>query len=961
MSRALKSQDKVTTVISRIEEADEPLFLARGCVWKKVGQEGAFWRCDLVKEGTSFADRPQRVWLLPALEDIQPLEEGLFRKPGPEAVEMPAKSSRNAERWLRENLAGDPLQAEDPKDLFLRSASRVRANASVQFREWQYLPLLRALELPFPRLLIADDVGLGKTTEAGLILQHLAGLGRAERILIISPAHLCEKWADEMRHRFGLEFEIFDRDVRHRLARKGVRNPWAAAERIIVSMDFAKRFENLKPLSRVDFDCVVVDEAHHYMVGDRSPTNRLRELAERICLRAPALFLLSATPFRGGEKEFTSLLQLLDPLAGEQDSDGDPTPGAKELWKKLVVRRTKADLPDARDFPKRSVKDVRCAPASAAEQAAISALKDFLGEVLNNAESQAPHLLAEIYQKRASSSWVALKETLSRTEPSTAGSETREPARAALSLALEALLAKPQAQAKMVAFTELMRSLLNQNERVVVFTEYVATLQELAVLLAREFPKLSFGCITGNECWARVDGVELKDGSVRRHHVEEHFSKAEGRIAVLLCTDTCSEGIDLQGQCHNLIHFEMPWSLVKLEQRNGRIDRFGQTKPPRIHNLVFDSDATKDQVILARISERVEELRERLGSVSALIEDTEGAQRDLAEILRSRPEDAPRILPEMPTHELESYRSRSGEDAESNWLSELAATACPTVWETNALIAQTVLEGEDGFLKQSPTEGVWFLHLPPEWQTPEVLGGLPPTTTKAPWHVVFHPDVARRMEAKLRQDELENGEDDEKRVHFLNSTHPVMEMLRRRQKLRLFAEGTVPTLKSTGLREQRSVLVCEASLTSNGDRGIVLARFPVLVDEEGERVPATTAQAILEQSTPIEPGDKLARNLPKDSEWNGMIARARDYAQTQAEDLLAKRKRRLQSQVELNRRVEALAEASGKSGKAAFLSQHADARRSWLNELHSPARSEADNRPLVRLQPLALVLRGGAK
>ena len=229
-----------------------------------------------------------------------------------------------------------------PDDVLLTTPGRVR------IEPYQLVPLMRALELPRPRLLLADGVGLGKTIEAGLIACELIARRRAHRVLVVSPAGpLLVQWAQELRQRFGLRFTAITdaaalQQQRRRLELGG--NPFHAIALCLVSLDFAKQERVLEELERSAWDLAIIDEAHHCIGStatvDREDTQR-RRLAEVIARRSDGLLLLTATPHDGYDPHFASLIELLDPSL--VDGRGGL---AGSAYRRHVVRRLKSHIRD---------------------------------------------------------------------------------------------------------------------------------------------------------------------------------------------------------------------------------------------------------------------------------------------------------------------------------------------------------------------------------------------------------------------------------------------------------------------------------------------------------------------------------------------------------------------------------------------------------------------------------------
>lgn len=211
--------------------------------------------------------------------------------------EVHALSVERAGRLARFRLLHEAfaLQLAPPPDTLV-GASRSR----VEFERYQQVPSLRALSLPRPRLLIADDVGLGKTIEAGLILRDLNARRRATRVLIVSPPSIMDQWQTEMGQKFGFQFKVFDGEGLHsaRLKREG--NPWKNNPRVIASRDFIKRREGaFIELAAAHWDVVVIDEAHHVAARQHEEEKLQHELAVWLSEATDALLLLTATPHDG--------------------------------------------------------------------------------------------------------------------------------------------------------------------------------------------------------------------------------------------------------------------------------------------------------------------------------------------------------------------------------------------------------------------------------------------------------------------------------------------------------------------------------------------------------------------------------------------------------------------------------------------------------------------------------------
>ena len=567
-----------------------------------------------------------------------------------------------------------------------------RSSATVE--AYQLEPLRRALEAPRANLLLADDVGLGKTVEAGLVVQELLLRHRARSVIIVCPAGLVIKWKEEMSEKFGLTFEIVNsntmRDFRRRF---GVHaNPFVVFPRVIVSMswlpspraerllrDVYARADDKRIADRYAFDVVIIDEAHHvapsapsrggsdttrYAV-DSQRTVAVRELARRCEHR----LFLSATPHNGYTESFTALMEMVDPQRFARGADLDP-----QALAQVAVRRLKKDLPDE-GFQLREVHAMLFQP-SADESEAYDRLIAFTTRrnkaVKADKGKRAADLATLILKKRFFSSptaFAATAETYLATRlrgdddvdlpdfDEVLGDEASDEEEGRIEQPeLEALRSAQRAQVPLTDadVTDLewlidwgsryaslpdtkLQALINQiraqlltpdgtwlNGRLVIFTEYVSTLHWIRdVLNAFDL---------GGDRLAVIEGATDAD---ERELIRVRFTEDASKdpVRILLATDAAGEGIDLQTHCHRLVSYDIPFNPNRLEQRIGRIDRYGQTEQPQIyHPDPEDKSATasnyaRDTDYLARVARKISRVQEDLGSAGDIIDPD--IQRDL--------------------------------------------------------------------------------------------------------------------------------------------------------------------------------------------------------------------------------------------------------------------------------------------------------------------------------------------
>lgn len=556
--------------------------------------------------------------------------------------------------------------------------------SAVQVEDYQLFPVLQALAMPRVNLLLADDVGLGKTIEAGLIIQELIRQRRIRRILIVCPASLQVQWQEEMREKFALEFVVLDSDQVWSLQRTlGVdANPWRLHPRLIVSMDYLKQPDVLRRFidtgrqgstgsAMLPWDLLIVDEAHNFTPspgGDDSQRSQtLREIAPYFEHR----LFLTATPHNGYTFSFSGLLELLDPVRFQQARVLGP-----EMMRHLglvMIRRTKEELNrdlDPPRFPRRQVVglDVRIDGPEAELYDAVRTYRidgiERLGRG-SGRERVLAQFLFSLLTKRLLSSTYAFARTwwqhvagfdlagfgVDEAEASRRRAETpieddeekgrretdvvrlggswlrphREvlaPHIARIGRALERLgwtadrvrdgspgggTFPPDARFDLL-LAWIRENLGAGDERLIVFTEYKDTLDYLVARLAE-----------AGLAAPEVETLFGGDSAAHRAAVKAAFNDQDSPVRILVATDAASEGLNLQTACRYVLHQEIPWNPMRLEQRNGRVDRHGQWRDVTVFHFV--SDQVEDLRFLDFIVKKVETVRTDLGSVGRVLDE----------------------------------------------------------------------------------------------------------------------------------------------------------------------------------------------------------------------------------------------------------------------------------------------------------------------------------------------------
>ncbi|MBT1192047.1 helicase-related protein [Rhodococcoides kroppenstedtii] len=473
-----------------------------------------------------------------------------------------------------------------------------------------------------PRILLADAVGLGKTLEIGMILSELARRGRGDRILVVTPKHVLEQMQMELWTRFALPFVRLDSAGIQRIRQilPATRNPFTYYKRVIISIDTLKSDRYLEHLRSQDWDAVVIDESHN-VTNTAAQNNRLARL---LASRTDALILASATPHNGRAESFAELVRMLDPSAVSPTGELDLT-----QVEKLVIRRHRHH-PDVAaevgsDWAERMKPRNITVPATREENAVAQELEDVWlwpgegGSPSSNRSRLFPWVLAKAFLSSPEAFRQSVGQRRRNVDPT-------DPSAAREASALDSLLALTdnhtvRTSSKYQALLEHLREIgvsASASTRVVVFAERVATLNALEAALAVD---LSMTTSNGDD----IGQVAVLHGGlsdVDQQRIVGEFKLASSPVRVLVTGDVASEGVNLHSQCHHLVHFDIPWSLIRIEQRNGRIDRFGQRERPQIVTLLLTPSTPHfagDLRVLTRLVEREHEAHRALGESSSLM------------------------------------------------------------------------------------------------------------------------------------------------------------------------------------------------------------------------------------------------------------------------------------------------------------------------------------------------------
>ncbi len=595
---------------------------------------------------------------------------------------MAAVSAEKLERlWLT-------VEAEE---LPLMESAATLTSAKVDLLPHQVVLVHRIANSRPKRFLVADEVGLGKTVEAALILREMASRGELERAIMIVPAGLVENWRRELNDVFNLDFEVFgsEGDVTDRKT-----NAFAKHNRLIVSVDTLKRPTRIKRLlAAPPWDLVIFDEAHHlsvYRTGNKVKKTENFKLAEAIRDHCRDLILMSATPHQGDHFRFWMLIRLLNPELFESDQDMVRN---RHRLNAVVIRRTKADAcaPDGSPLFVRRMVHTEGFELSEKEKGFYNALLDYLRDGYNLAAQQgnkgrALGFVMTIFQKIAASSFAAIRSTLQRrllmltiqegierdelldvdgrnqvfeearriiheiyglakdlvgnaqsdqiladakyqllkkrseaqafaSAAESYSDSENEAGVSEESVAMLVAMALPQErqrivdllaefpdiiESKTVMLVHALRQIWQQNpdEKAVIFATYLGTVESIKRQLDETFPGMGVDVLKGGDHGAKTAA-------------QKRFRRKDGP-KVLICTAAGREGINLQF-ARILFNYDLPWNPMDLEQRIGRIHRYGQESTAQVYNLVA-TDTIEGQIFLL-LEEKLGEIARTLGKV----------------------------------------------------------------------------------------------------------------------------------------------------------------------------------------------------------------------------------------------------------------------------------------------------------------------------------------------------------
>ncbi|MCG8421178.1 MAG: DEAD/DEAH box helicase [Proteobacteria bacterium] len=776
----------------------------------------------------------QKAIFLTALDRVEPL------RPEDTTLVVDDSPEYRQTRLFLETL----LRRTPPTDAAIHLGHR----GAIEVMPYQLRPARRALSGLRPRILIADGVGLGKTIEVGILLSELIKRGRGRRILVVAIKSLLAQLQEELWNRFTIPLVRLDSLGIQRVQAQIPcnRNPFSHYDRVIISVDTLKNNARYRAwLEQTRWDAVVVDECHN--VANRgSQRERLARLLAATC---DSLILTSATPHNGRPESFANLMRMLDPTAVADDQDF-----TYQDVKHLFIRRFKKNIEGeaSESFSERRIIRHHC-QASQTEEKAFTALRALrlhnLGRKRHGPDRLFPWVLVKGFLSSPQACIETIDERLKRIDKELSAPEphpyadvladdanTLRELRAVIEVCIPdiAKLARLIEQLRKIGFDGTAVS-----PRVIVFSERIKTLETLETTLRDEFG------IRADSPLVQVFHASI--GDKEQQDIVDSFGKADAEVRLLLASDVASEGVNLHYYCNQLFHYDVPWSLIRLEQRMGRIDRFGQAKTPHLHYLLTVTDARgADQIVIKRLIEKEEEVYRQLGEAGVVLGlyDADAEDEHITTRLAEGAEPAEIIRDQLPEPKavatadgnaslginlLDLLAEADQEDASASEPITVATAHTRTLFARdydfvcaalhylhNGQLADSELQWESNDDRQAIT--LWAPESFSRWREPFLPAEAVPAENQ-PYRLVAERDTlfAAMARARERQGQWPAW-------HLLWEHHPIVDWLLDSLAV-AYARNEAPCLRALRLGSQRAIYVLQTILSNQSGTPIHSAWF----------------------------------------------------------------------------------------------------------------------------------------
>ena len=709
-----------------------------------------------------------------------------------------------------------------------------RANkAAMDTVEYQFDPAVQALNQPRQRILMADAVGLGKTLEAGILTTELIKRGKGKRILVLAVKSMLTQFQKEFWNRFSIPLTRLDSQGIQRVRRNipANMNPFFYYDKSIISIDTLKQEALYRSyIEEAYWDIIIIDEAHN--VADRNTGSQKSKLAKLISSRCDTLIMLSATPHDGSAKSFASLLNMLDPTAISNPNDYTR---ADFEEKGLVIRRFKKDIQDQvqNEFKQRQIFTLRSS-ASIYEEEVFDYMSKLTFKTIDSKKRAGSELFKTTLTKSLLSSPAACIESINNRIKRI---EKLEDDYSHDIDTLETLLEKLEAIdvhsfSKYQKLVELISKQIKwkkaTDDRIVIFTERIKTLEFLKEHLQKDL-KLKDGqlvTMTGS-----MSDIEV-------NKIVEDFGQENSKVRLLIATDVASEGINLHYLSHRLIHFDIPWSLMVFQQRNGRVDRYGQKKEPEIYYLQtssYNEEFQGDNRILDILKEKDEQASKNIGDASAFMNvyDIEAEEKIVAEAIETGKD----------AKEFEAQLDSNVEEGENDFFSLLNETTSQKHDKSKLELGNSISLFDDDlsyatmalkYIQNFQKLDVRFeadrieLHAANLEDLKYRFKMLPREIIPKNWHFILSSDL------DTINQEIKNSRKDESawpNIHYLWEQHPLLEWVRDKL-LSNFDRLEAPVLRLSTLKKDEMIYLINGMIPNKKAQPVIDTWMGVQFEED---------------------------------------------------------------------------------------------------------------------------------